>query len=198
MNRFYVPRLLVSLLLLTLLSQSCHPQPSRDDAAVVTPRSWVDVARPVLVVVRWAVPAAKLVISATVQDPGKTLVLRALDAVADAAVRLETALDVYVARGGDQCLTFALIGGLGEALIQVTQVLADHDIALGVVFERVTDGVWSLLDTLIPACQHDAGFASAGASGNARIRQIQNDARARGAVLRHLLDDLRPLDGGVR
>jgi len=52
----------------------------------------------------------------------------------------------------------------------------------------------SVADALVPACDRDAGWSSAGDRANAELRAI---ATGRGP-LRRVLDDLRPGDGGVR
>ena len=65
---------------------------------------------------------------------------------------------------------------------------------------RVVDGVASIADALIPACDRGAGWASAGDGANADLRAIADGARARGVSLSRVLDDLSPpaVDGGVR
>ncbi len=86
------------------------------------------------------------------------------------------------------------MGGLHRALVGLARVLADNGIALGTTLERVVDGVASVADALVPACDRDAGWSSAGDRANAELRAI---ATGRGP-LRRVLDDLRPGDGGVR
>lgn len=192
-------RRLVSLcLVLTLSVTACDPRPSVDGGPAVTPTAWTDTARVVLTTLRWAVPAARVVLHAILEEPARSVVDRALDAVADAAGRLQASLDVYEARGGDRCPAHAAAGAVTEALLQLSQVLADNGIALGSTLERLVDASAALVDTLIPACDRDAGLASAGDSANGRLRAIYASARSRGVVLRHDLDDLRPLDGGAR
>lgn len=175
---------------------ACTPRPSVDGGPAVTPTAWTDTARVVLTTLRWALPAARVVLHAILDEPARTVVDRALDAVADAAGRLGTSLDVYEARGGDRCSAHAAAGALGEALLVLTQVLGDNGIALGTTLERVVDSVFAVVDTLVPACDLDAGLRSAGDGANARLRAIYAAVRSRGVVLRHDLDDLRPLDGG--
>jgi len=193
-----IRRVLSLVLVLSLSVSACEPRPSVDGGPAVTPTAWTDTARVVLSTLRWAIPAARVVLHAILEEPARSVVDRALDAVADAAGRLGGALDTYEARGGSRCTAHAAAGAVTEALLQLSQVLADHGVALGSTLERVVDASAALVDTLIPACDRDAGLASAGDGANGRLRAILNGARARGVVLRHDLDDLRPLDGGAR
>jgi hypothetical protein len=104
----------------------------------------------------------------------------------------------YEARGGDRCVAYAATGAAIVTLHELAQVLADNGIALGVPLARVVDLVASVADTLIPACQSDAGFASVGGRSDATLRAIETAARARGVILRRDLDGIAPaLDGGL-
>lgn len=186
------------LVLLALSLAACTPPPPPSDGGTpaVTPSSWADTTRLVLSTLSWAVPAARAVTDLVVPEPARTQVGRALVAVTDAAGRLGLALDAYEARGGDRCAAYAAVGGVHVALVQLAQVLADHGIALGVVLERVADSAASIADALVPACQRDAGWASAGDRLNGELRAVALRASARGVVLRRDLDRLQPLDGG--
>lgn len=192
-------RLAVALGLSCLVAlHGCPPRPLPvDGGPAVTPSSWTDTARVVVRTLRWALPAARVILAAVLPSDAGAIVGRALDAVADWTSRLEVALDTYQTRGGDRCVAHASVGGLTSAVVSLAQVLADHGVALGTTLERVADSLGALGDELAPACSLDAGWASAGMQVNDRLRAIQNGARARGAVLRHDLDDLRPLDGGT-
>ncbi len=172
----------------------CPPTPSVDGGVAVTPSGWTSTARVVLDTLRWAVPAARAITDSVVPEPARTQVGRALDATGDAARELSAAVDAYEIRGGDRCAAHAAVGGLHRALVGLARVLADSGIALGTTLERVVDGVASIADALVPACDRDAGWASAGDRANAELRAI---ATARGP-LRRALDDLRPLDAGTR
>lgn len=172
----------------------CTPTPTPiDGGPAVTPSGWTSTARVVLTTLRWAVPAARAITDLTVAEPGRTQVGRALDATAQAAERLQGAVDAYERAGGDRCTARAAVAGLHSALVTVAQVLADNGVALGTTLERVVDGVASIADALIPACDADAGWVSAGDAANATLRQI---ALRAGRPLSRVLDDLRPLDGG--
>lgn len=180
-----------------LLAACPGPVTPVDGGPAVTPSSWTSTARVVITTLRWALPAARAITDLTVAEPGRTQVARALDAAAQATDRLHGAVDAYEARGGDRCAARAAVGGLQVALIGVAQVLADNGIALGTTLERIVDAVASIADALIPACDADAGWASAGDGANARLRAIAEGARARGVTLRRVLDDLRPMDAGA-
>lgn len=191
-------RLLSLILAAALALTACTPPPPPSDGGVpvVTRGGWADTARLVLSTLRWSVPAARAILSAALPEPARTRVARALDAVADAAGRLELAVQAYEARGGDLCPAHAAVGATTVALVQLAQVLTDGGVALGPTFERAADGLGSIGDAIFPACHPDGGFYSGGEAVNAQLRAIANGARARGLVLRPLLDDLRPLDAG--
>ena len=189
--------ILVASLAGALLAACPGPVTPVDGGPAVTPSSWTSTARVVITTLRWALPAARAITDLTVAEPGRTQVARALDAAAQATDRLHGAVDAYEARGGDRCAARAAVGGLQVALVGVAQVLADNGVALGTTLERIVDAVASIADALIPACDADAGWSSAGDSANARLRAIAESARARGVTLRRVLDDLRPLDAGA-
>ena len=189
--------ILVATLAGALLTACPGPVTPVDGGPAVTPSSWTSTARVVITTLRWALPAARAITDLTVAEPGRTQVARALDAAAQATDRLHGAVDAYEARGGDRCAARAAVGGLQVALVGVAQVLADNGIALGTTLERIVDAVASIADALIPACDADAGWTSAGDGANARLRAIAEGARARGVTLRRVLDDLRPLDAGA-
>ncbi len=172
----------------------CPPTPPVDGGVAVTPSGWTSTARVVLDTLRWAVPAARAITDSVVPEPARTQVGRALDATGDAARELSAAVDAYEIRGGDRCAAHAAVGGLHRALVGLARVLADSGIALGTTLERVVDGVASIADALVPACDRDAGWASAGDRANAELRAIST---GRGP-LRRVLDDLRPMDAGAR
>lgn len=171
---------------------ACTPTPSVDGGVAVTPSGWTSTARVVLDTLRWAVPAARAITDVVVPEPARTQVGRALDATGAAARELSAAVDAYELRGGDRCAAHAAVGGLHRALVGLARVLADSGIALGTTLERVVDGVASIADALVPACDRDAGWSSAGDRANAELRAIST-----GRVLRRVLDDLRPMDGGL-
>ena len=185
---------LVATLAGALLTACPGPVTPVDGGPAVTPSSWTSTARVVITTLRWALPAARAITDLTVAEPGRTQVARALDAAAQATDRLHGAVDAYEARGGDRCAARAAVGGLQVALVGVAQVLADNGVALGTTLERIVDAVASIADALIPACDADAGWTSAGDGANARLRAIAEGARARGVTLRRVLDDLRPVD----
>ncbi len=172
----------------------CPPTPPVDGGVAVTPSGWTSTARVVLDTLRWAVPAARAITDSVVPEPARTQVGRALDATGDAARELSAAVDAYELRGGDRCAAHAAVGGLHRALVGLARVLADSGIALGTTLERVVDGVASIADALVPACDRDAGWSSAGDRANAELRAIST---GRGP-LRRVLDDLRPMDAGAR
>lgn len=172
---------------------ACTPTPSVDGGPAATPSGWTSTARVVLSTLSWAVPAARAITDSVVPEPARTQVGRALDATGAAATELGAAVDAYELRGGDRCVAHAAVGGLHRALVGLARVLADSGIALGTTLERVVDGVASIADALVPACDRDAGWSSAGDRANRELRTISE-----GRVLRRVLDDLRPMDGGVR
>lgn len=166
-----------------------------DGGPSVTAANWTQTARTVLATLSWAIPAARAITDGVLPDPARTVVGRALDATGDAARELGAAVEAYEQRGGDRCAAHAAVGGLHRALVGLARTLADNGIALGATLERIADGAGSIADALVPACALDAGWASAGDSVNAQLRAVRESARG---PLRPLLDDLRPVDGGVR
>lgn len=173
----------------------CGPRPVPiDGGPAVTPSSWTDGARVALTTLAFAVPAAKAIVQATVADPGRTQVVRALDATAAAAARMDEALVAYERAGGDRCLAKSATAGVHAAIVVLAQTLADNGIALGTTLERIADALAAVVDILTPACAPDAALASsAGDASNARLRDIAAGARARGVILSRVLDDLHPL-----
>lgn len=169
----------------------CGPRPPPSGPGAVV-SSWSDTARTVLSTLSWAIPSARAILNAILPEPARTIVGRALDAVAEAATRLAVAVEAYESRGGDRCAAHAAVGGVRAALVQLAQVLADNGVALGTVLERVADGAASIADALVPSCNPDAGWASTGDRTNAELRAIERSATARGVVLRRDLDGLRP------
>lgn len=168
----------------------CDPKPVPADTT--TASSWTDTARRVFDTLSWAVPAARVVVANVIPEPARTIVLRALDGVGEASSRLRVAVTAYEARGGDRCAAHAAVGGVRSALVELAQVLADNGVALGVPLERVADAAASVADALVPRCQVDAGWSSAGDRDNARLRAIVASAAARGVILRRDLDAIRP------
>lgn len=192
--------LVLATLLLGTATLRCTPPPPVDGGTPsVTPSGWTQTARLAVTVGRGLLPVAQAIVEATTQDPGRTEARRAFAATDDALAGLGRALDAYEARGGDRCIAHAAAGAAGVALAELADVLARNGIALGVPIGRVVDLVASVVDTLVPACAPDAGFASAGASANARLLGIERDARSRGVILRRDLDRIAPvMDGGAR
>lgn len=178
----------------------CPPVPPSDGGTpVVTPSGWSQTARLAVTVGRGLLPVAGAIVEATTQDPGRTIARRAFVVADDSLAGLGRALDAYDARGGDRCAAYAAAGAAGVALAELADVLAANGIALGVPLGRVVDLVASVVDTLVPQCQLDAGFASAGRAANERLLTIERAARSRGVILRRDLDAIEPrLDGGVR
>jgi hypothetical protein len=182
------------------LLQGCPPPPPSDGGTpVVTPSEWTRTARIATTVGRGLIPVAQVIVEATTTDPGRTQARRAFVAADAALTGLDRALDAYDARGGDRCAAHAAAGAAVVALTELAEVLAANGIALGVPLGRVVDLVGSVVDTLVPACNLDAGWASAGRAANATLLTIERDARSRGVILRRDLDRITPaLDGGVR
>lgn len=188
---FARPGLLALLVLPPLIGlAACPPRPTPEPGPSQPVSGWTSTARAVLSTLRWALPAARAVTDSLLSDPPRTQVARALDAAADAAGRLDLALDAYEHRGGDRCVANAAAGGVVVALAQLADTLADNGIALGVVLGRVVDGAASIVDALVPACASDAGWTSAGDNANARLRLTEDVARRRGIALRRDLDTI--------
>lgn len=183
------------------ITAGCTPPtpPSDGGVPVVTPSDWTRTAHLSVTVGRGLIVVARPIVDALTVDPGQTRARRAFDAADDALVAVGHALDAYEARGGDRCAAYAATGAAVVALHELAQVLADNGIAIGVPIGRVIDLVASVADTLVPACQADAGFASVGQRANDELRAIEQGARVRGVILRRDLDGIAPaLDGGVR
>lgn len=190
---------LVAMVLGAVLNACTPPPPSDGGTPVVTPSEWTRTARIATTVGRGLIPVAQVIVEATTTDPGRTQARRAFVAADAALVGLDRALDAYDARGGDRCAAHAAAGAAVVALTELAEVLAANGIALGVPLGRVVDLVGSVVDTLVPACNLDAGWASAGRSANATLLGIERDARSRGVILRRDLDRITlALDGGVR
>ena len=177
----------------------CPPPPPADGGVpVVTPSDWTRTARLSVTVGRGLIVVARPIVETLAVDPGRTRARRAFDAADQALAGLDRALVAYEARGGDRCVAYAATGAAIVTLHELAQVLADNGIAIGVPISRVVDLVASVADTLIPACQSDAGFASVGGRSDATLRAIEDAARARGVILRRDLDGIAPaLDGGL-
>jgi len=191
--------LLAFLAVASLASCTPPPPPADGGVPVVTPSDWTRTAHLSVTVGRGLIVVARPIVEALAVDPGRTRARRAFDAADQALLGLDHALSAYEARGGDRCAAYAATGGAIVALHELAQVLADNGIALGVPLGRVVDLVASVADTLVPACQVDAGFASAGGRVNGQLRAIEDAARLRGVILRRDLDGIAPaLDGGVR
>jgi hypothetical protein len=179
---------------------ACGPRPVPIDGGVaVTPSAWTDTARVVITTLRWALPAAAAILEATVPEPARTQVVRALAATTQATARLNEALVAYESAGGDRCLAKSATAGVHAALVILAETLADNGIGIGNTLASVADGLASIVDVLTPACEPDASLrASAGDASNQRLRDIRAAARARGTILSTILDDLRPVaDAGV-
>jgi hypothetical protein len=183
----------------SLMCTGCPPPPPADGGVpVVTPSDWTRTARLSVTIGRGLIVVARPIVETLAVDPGRTRARRAFDAADQALAGLDRALVAYEARGGDRCVAYAATGAAIVTLHELAQVLADNGIALGVPLARVVDLVASVADTLIPACQSDAGFASVGGRSDATLRAIETAARARGVILRRDLDGIAPaLDGGL-
>lgn len=184
-------RFILASLAAAIATAACPtPRPSPSDPTRVS--GWADTARLVLTTIEWAVPAARAIVSVAVPEPARAIVDRALSALAEAAGGLRDALATYEARGAEQCLAHASVGGIRSALVTLARVLADAGLALGVTFERLADSVGSIADALAPRCDGDAGWSSAGESVNRELSAIARSASARGVILRRDLDAMRP------
>jgi hypothetical protein len=170
------------------------PRPTPpSDGGTSTPAAWTDTASVVLHALAWALPAAEVVVDATVPQPARAAVDRAIAGTVEAATGLQSALDAYTARGGDRCVAYAAVGGLTRAFVVLAQTLADQGIALGSTLTPIVQSLGAIADQLVPACQVDAGFASAGDATGRALRAIEADAAAHGRMLRPVLDGLRPV-----
>jgi len=173
--------------------------PSDGGVPAVTPSGWTRTAHLAATVGHGLIAVARPIVAAVAVDPGATRAARAFDAADDALGGLDRAVTAYEARGGDACAAYAAAGASAVALRELVDVLADNGFAIGVPLGRVVDLVASVVDGLIPACQRDAGWSSAGASANTHQRDVEQRARLRGVILRRDLDRITPaLDGGAR
>jgi len=191
-GRASISALMIFALSLPMLGAHCPP-PAPSDGGTANPSAWADTVRVVLSTLAWALPAARGIVDALVPAAAQPVVDRAFAAVADAAVHLRIALDAYLARGGDRCAAYAAVGLCTTALVGLAQTLTDNGIALGSTLIPVVQSLGAVTDSLVPACQSDAGFASAGDSINVRLRAIETGAMSRGIVLRPALDNLHPV-----
>ncbi len=173
-------------------AHGCRPQPAPPPSTPTVVSSWTDTAREVTSALRWAVPAARLLLTQLLPDATAGVVGRVLDVLADASQRLDTALSVYETRGGDACAVYAASGAVRTALLDLADALVDHGVALGVPLGRILDGASALVDNLVPRCAVSQSWASAGDHTNLTLRSIDARARARGVVLRRDLDAIRP------
>lgn len=192
--------LILLLACLVASTPACVPPlpapPSDGGVPAVTPSGWTRTAHLAATVGRGLVAVARPVVDALTEDPGRTRAARAFDATDDALAGLDRAVTAYEARGGDACAAYAAAGAAAVALRELTDVLADNGLAIGVPLGRVVDLVASVADGLIPSCQRDAGWASAGAAANAHQRDVEARARLRGALLRRDLDAIAPAGAG--
>jgi len=173
--------------------------PSDGGVPAVTPSGWTRAAHLSATVGHGLIAVARPIVAAIAVDPGATRAARAFDAADDALTVLDHAATAYEARGGDACAAYAAAGAASIALRELTDVLADNGLAIGVPLGRVVDLVASLVDTLVPGCDRAVGWASAGASANGHLRDVEQAARLRGVILRRDLDAIAPaLDGGVQ
>lgn len=170
-----VPALAVAVMIALgagLLAPSCHPTPppTSIDGGIAQPASWTDSARTALDACDWIVPAVRVAVQLIPVDPaGKAAVVHAIDVViATALPRLHHALDAYVAHGGDRCEVQAAAAGLDEALLGITDSIAQLGWGPAREVGQLVDALAALVDTLAPACG-DAGWTSAGNTANARL-----------------------------
>lgn len=191
-SRAPIALLLVLLTALVASVVACRPQPTPQPAAPITVSSWTDTAREVSATLRWAVPAARMILTQIVPDAAAGVVGRVLDVVGDAAVSLDNAVTAYVNRGGDACAVYAASGAVRAALLDLAEALTDNGVALGVPLGRVLDGASALVDNMVPRCSTTSSWASAGDHSNLTLRSLDARARARGVTLRHDLDAIRP------
>lgn len=187
-------RFLALVLAAVMLGATCQPpSPPSDGGPVSTPSSWTDTVATVLHTITWAIPAAQAITDALVPATVQPVVDSAFRAVSEASVRLQTALNAYNARGGDQCPAYAAVGAVTTAMVELARVLADNRIALGNTLVPVIQSLGGVVDQLVPVCQADAGFASVGEGPMLQVRAIEAAAMGRGVVLRPALDNLHPV-----
>lgn len=167
--------LLVAALMLSLgtpIALNCHPTPPpvTIDGGVSQPSSWTDSVRTALDAADWIVPAVRVAVQLLPVDAtAKAAVVHAIDVVtATALPRLHRALDAYVSHGGDRCEVLAATAALDEALLGVTDSIAQLGWGPAREVGQLVDALAALVDTLAPACG-DAGWTSAGSTANARL-----------------------------
>lgn len=174
------------------VTSSCTPPqpipPSDGGVPAVTPSSWTRTAHLAATVGRGLLAVARPIVEVATQDPGRTQALRALAGADDALAGLDRAVTVYETRGGDACVAYAAAGAAGHALHELTDVLAQNGLAIGVPLGRIVDLVASVVDGLVPGCEPRLGWASAGDAANDHVRAVEAQARLSGRPLRRDLD----------
>lgn len=190
----------VVLLAFFTLSVPACPRPHPvTDGGVSTPVSWVDTARQVSATLAWTLPALTVVVALLpIPVEIKAAIDRAIDVVRGVIPRFESAINVYITRGGGEspCEANAAAGALTDALVGIAQELGIAGWALAPEIDLLVSSLGGIADELLPACNRDAGFLRVGASYRTRLNAIPAAARARGVSLRPL-PPLRRVDAGL-
>lgn len=173
----------VTLLALVLLVSACTPRPpdpTPDDATVVTPRSWVDTARLAVDITAWALPLTRAVVSAWSQETPATTarILGAIDSAQTVALPgFRDALDVYESTrsAGARCEARAAGRGLIVALVAIADTLADAGWGFASSLGNAVASIGGVVDALTPACVplgQDAGFSAPGQDALDHLREL--------------------------
>lgn len=156
------------------------PDPTPDDATVVTPSSWTDSARLVVDVIGWVVPGTRVVVSAWSRESPATVarIRTALDAVERVALpSFRAALDAYdrTNASGARCEARAAGRGLLVALVGVADALADAGWGIAAPMGAAIGSLSGVVDALTPACVptgEDAGFSAPGQDALDHLRDL--------------------------
>jgi hypothetical protein len=190
MRRLSAPRRLAILAVLSATLLACPrppPPPADGGTPVVTPSSWISTARVVIQGVHWVLPAIDGIVSlfpdSTIPAQVKAIVHQSITLVTSPDGTLhafEEACNIYETRGGDACPAYAAAGLLTRSLMGIASTLAQAGFSIGIDVENLVADLGAIADLLIPACQHDAGFASVGASYRTELDGLRAVAQAHG------------------
>ncbi len=173
----------VALLALCLALGACvprSPDPTPDDATVVTPASWVDTARLSVDITGASLPLVRAVVSGwSRESPATTArILQAIDSAQNVALPgFRNALDVYERTRSDDARCEARAAGraLIVALVAIADTLADAGWGFASSLGVSVASLGGVVDALTPACVPsglDAGFTAPGQDAVDHLRDL--------------------------